>query len=34
MWIDRYEPDNPGHDKRDVERQRRKDQEAKTVKHE
>jgi hypothetical protein len=34
MWIDRYEPDNPGHDKRGVERQRRKDQEAKTVKHE
>ena len=34
MWIDRYEPDNPGHDKRDVERQRHKDQEAKTVKHE
>jgi hypothetical protein len=34
MWIARSEPDNPGHDKRDVERRRRKDQEAKTVKHE
>ena len=24
MWIARSEPDNPGHDKRDVERQRRR----------
>ena len=29
MWIGRPEPDNPGHDKRDVERQSRKDQEPK-----
>ena len=32
MWIARSEPDNPGHDKRDVERQRGKDREP--VKHE
>ena len=31
MWIARSEPDNPGHDKRDVERQRGKDREP--VKH-